>query len=257
MAPGGPAYFRGLAVVWGVAAAGLCACAVGDLDYLRSGPPTGADSGALSASRPQAHFGDAGVPFRDAGPSAPGPDVDGGALDGGADAHSDADAGRPASFDAGSMPPLVLLSVSDFELGLGNWLPRETSKLELWGDAHSEMAALRSSERSLAWQGPTLDITELVEPGGSYAASAWVKPEGSPSLVILTVEQRCAGGVVQYLRLSSRVVPHKVWKQLDGSWFAPDCEIERSILYLEGPPAGVAFLVDDVSIERIDLPVDD
>jgi hypothetical protein len=151
------------------------------------------------------------------------------------------------------MPPLIALSFSDFELGLGNWLPRETSKLELWSDASSGMAALRSSERALAWQGPTLDVTELIEPGDSFAASAWVKSEDSPSMIILTLEQRCFGGSVEYLRLSSRVVPHKVWKQLDGSWFAPDCELERAILYLEGPDPGAAFLVDDVSVERVEL----
>jgi endo-1,4-beta-xylanase len=97
-----------------------------------------------------------------------------------------------------------------------------------------------------------LPLSSIVQPGTTYAASAWVQIDGSTAdAVMLTLKTSCVGVADSYQTLGSGTATNTGWVELDGTFMAPLCQITELDLYVEGPQPGVNVLVDDVAVEQL------
>ena len=75
--------------------------------------------------------------------------------------------------------------------------------------------------------------------------------------VLLTARIDCDPAETQdisYVQLASGVATSATWTQLDGTLVVPSaeqCELQSLAIYAEGPPPGVALLVDDALLQRL------
>lgn len=166
---------------------------------------------------------------------------------------ADTDAVLPQ--DAG--PPLVvadnLIANSSFEepntlwFGFGN-----TPQLDVVEDrAHTGRHALKVTQRHDVWAGPALDVGSWLTPGASYRFRVWVLGPEDPASITVSSQLHCdtdAGVDENYAPLVSAIASDGEWVELDATFDAPTCAGMEFVLYVEGPPADVAFHIDDASL---------
>jgi len=136
----------------------------------------------------------------------------------------------------------------------------DTSGWVTWGPtiavttaaAHSGVDSAIVTSRTQTWMGPVLPLSSIVQPGATYAASAWVQIGGSSAdAVSLTLKTSCIGVADSYQTLGSGTATSTRWAELDGTFTVPLCQISELDLYVEGPQPGVNLLVDDVAVEQL------
>jgi hypothetical protein len=150
-----------------------------------------------------------------------------------------------------------LLSNASFEDGKGDWIPLGGAVLRVSRTtAHTGERSLQLGGRTQSWEGPSLDVTALVQPGQQYVASAWVRTasEGQPFHIVR--KAICAGdagadgngqGYI-YAQLASTYA-YGTWSQIVAAPFTvPDCELSSFAIHVEGPAPGATFFLDDVSL---------
>lgn len=240
-----------LRVEWlGLFALGAIGCDIAHLSYLSDGEPGGSTIAEVEAVSPL----DAGVRPAEADAGSSESD-DAGQGDAGqneqqGDAGPFNSASEPA--DAGPTQPVNLLPSGAFETGLDGWDGTGNSTVTSSDVAHSGSHCLRSTLRTWNWEGPYHDLSSLVEPMHAYRMSAWVRTGVIPQPMRLTIKQQCPGQAAEYVQLAAEVGFPGTWTQLSGSWLSPLCDGSEVSVYLEGPPTGVDFLVDDVEIFLLD-----
>lgn len=230
----------------------LASCAVDSLGRLGSGNDASRATdagGGLALSGPLRADGtdvDAGIP---AEPALPDP------------IHGDPTGSEPTNGDpvgdAGtSGAPAVgaeLIPDPSFEQGHAGWMGFGSSRIFDVANARTGSRAILSTNRVETWEGPSFDIRPLVQPGGTYSFSAWVRNELDTQLILLTLKTSCNGEEEVYTRLATRAVGTG-WMQIATSFFAPECaQLDELLLYVEGPPAYKNLLVDDVSLQAVSL----
>lgn len=156
--------------------------------------------------------------------------------------------------------PYNLITGASFENGPGDWVVLGNASLQVTTEKS------RSGEKSMAtvgrtqnWEGPSLDVLDILEPGESYIASGWVRTKsGNGATFHLVRKAICVNdaGVTEtddskiYLQLGATYT-EDAWGQIVTPPFTmPNCDLQTFVIYFEGPPAGEAFYLDDVSIVR-------
>ncbi len=77
-------------------------------------------------------------------------------------------------FCAAEAPAILSSSFEDGKTG--DWTGRGSAVLTATKDtAHSGKLSLLTTGRTQSWNGPSVDLTGKILPGGAYRFSAWVK----------------------------------------------------------------------------------
>jgi hypothetical protein len=194
------------------------------------------------------------------------------ALDGAADAATrTADAGAGAA-DAGATdgspcnvgsPAGNVIENWSFECGMAPWYAWDGGALTVAsGIAHTGAASGLTSGRTATDLGPVQDVTAVVVPGRTFAASAWttvgvlaggVNPPAQR--VDMSLKFFCQGDLLATFvdgGSTSGVLPGK-WTLVSGTVaLPPSCVLAsgtKAELTIEGPEAGIDLYVDDVTLQ--------
>ncbi|MAY75929.1 MAG: hypothetical protein CMJ31_14660 [Phycisphaerae bacterium] len=141
-----------------------------------------------------------------------------------------------------------------FESGsVAPWFPTGDSQLAVSADARSGSFSGRISGRTQFWNAPNQTVTSEIVSGRSYEFAVWVKleqPSADPVAITLRIVD---GGGERFVRVAQAAVPANEWRRVAGtsaiSLFGSASTIQ---FYVEGPPAGVSYLIDDASITALD-----
>lgn len=154
----------------------------------------------------------------------------------------------------------ITVSSTNFEDGTtGPWGPRGGVTLTVTdAEAHDGTKSLAVTGRTANWQGVSTTSTGLLEPGGVYQFSAWVKlPAGTTgtSGIHFTAEQIPTAGSNTYTWIGSSVdSTADGWQQIGGAYTMPTGMSSVNI-YIEAATIGdqnPSFLVDDIVITTED-----
>ena len=150
----------------------------------------------------------------------------------------------------------AVIVANDFESGsYAPWGPRGGVTLAITADGRESANSLSVTGRTANWQGVTVSSTGLLEPGGTYTFSAWVKlPAGTEGTtgIHFTAEQMPAGGGSNTYQWIGNAVDTTAngWVQIGGAYAYPE-GLASANLYIEAAAIGdvhPSFLVDDVMI---------
>jgi endo-1,4-beta-xylanase len=140
------------------------------------------------------------------------------------------------------------------------WGPRGEEAVRVATDmAHSGSYSLLATDRKAEWQGATVDVAGLLEPGGMYKIGGYVRlAEGEPaSRVVITMQRTPVGGDTTYEWIApsaEKGVTDAEWVHLQGQYSYGD-EVSELLLYVESPDATlVDFYIDDITITRLSGP---
>lgn len=156
--------------------------------------------------------------------------------------------------------PYNLILGASFENGPGDWVALGGATLQVTTEKS------RSGEKSLAtvgrtqnWEGPSLEMIDILTPGESYIASGWVRMKADKGATFHIVRKAICvsdAGVAEtdqskiYLQLGATYTD-TTWAQIVTPPFSmPDCDLQTFVLYFEGPGPSEAFYLDDVSVVR-------
>ncbi|MFW6035326.1 MAG: endo-1,4-beta-xylanase [Halothermotrichaceae bacterium] len=135
-----------------------------------------------------------------------------------------------------------------FEEGQDIWAPRGDVQLEVVTDAaKSGEASLLTTGRSADWNGPSVNIKELVTDGKTYEISAWVMvPSDQPAEdLIMTIEKN--NGEASWDRVAGPVQAKPgEWVELTGEYSIP-ADFNSFTLYIESPNETLEYYVDDIT----------
>lgn len=107
------------------------------------------------------------------------------------------------------------------------------------------------SNRTEDWNGVAQELVDRLQTGKYYNITAWVKLEGSqPADIIMTV-RRTDNGETNFDRITSSTVRPGEWVEISGVYKVEGSSLSELQLYVEGPPAGISFYVDDVSVIEV------
>jgi endo-1,4-beta-xylanase len=155
-------------------------------------------------------------------------------------------------------PPAQTALNTDFENGLDGWVvrigdatPATVTLTE--AEAHSPTHAALVSDRDGQGDGIGHDVTGLMQPGTTYAITAWVKfAAGSPADTLWLSMRRTNSGADTYDTVGQfSNTPGNVWKQVTATYQMGPAD--SAFLYFETTyPDGTAapFLVDDILVQE-------
>jgi endo-1,4-beta-xylanase len=145
---------------------------------------------------------------------------------------------------------------NDFENGQqGDWANRGSARVSVSAQAaHAGTASLFTTGRSQGWNGPSLDLTGKLLPGGTYTFSAWVMiPAGqSANDMIMTIE-RVKSGTTSWDRIVSAKVTPGAWFNLTGDYDAKS-DFDKILVYIESSDATLEYYIDDITITVVKAP---
>ncbi|MGA2916266.1 MAG: carbohydrate binding domain-containing protein [Sedimentisphaerales bacterium] len=127
------------------------------------------------------------------------------------------------------------------------------AKLEITTEQkHSGQQCGKASDRTDNWQGIKQSLSNKMKAGETYKISGWVRLENSVSArVIVSIEQKDDQGT-KYTNIANTDATDSNWVEVSGT-FTLSVMGTPSVLdiYFEGPPAGINFYVDDVSVSSL------
>lgn len=160
---------------------------------------------------------------------------------------------------AGTMPNLI--ANGQFETGAMGWggSGAQVNRVVLNAEDQCEevdsgldnagASALLVSDRSENWSSAIYDITSLVRPGLSYQGEVFAKLiHATADTITLSAVVQCEGADSQYFDLGSVTASASKWLSASGTLTLPECAIANASLYVQGPAAGVDYLIDRVSL---------
>ncbi|WP_051326088.1 endo-1,4-beta-xylanase [Glycomyces tenuis] len=138
---------------------------------------------------------------------------------------------------------------ADFEDGqVGDWAPRGPVTLAV------EDGALLTTGREADWNGPSLDITEHIAPGGQYEIALSARfADGSAGEQLSVTVQRESGGETSYDSVVFQAAAGADWTELSGE-YSIAAPADKLTLYVESPTVEASYLIDDVAITELAPP---
>lgn len=147
-----------------------------------------------------------------------------------------------------------LMTNPGFESGTTGWSAFGPATLTAaTAQSHSGSRAGYLTNRTDSWHGINQSVRTVLQPTTMYLISAWVRLANSTNHnVMLTMQKTDAGGTT-YTTVASGLATSTNWTQLSGSYTLNVTGTLTNLnLYMEGPPAGVAFYADDFQVEAYD-----
>lgn len=138
---------------------------------------------------------------------------------------------------------------SDFEDGtVGDWSPRGPVTLAV------EDGSLLTTGRESDWNGPALDITDYIAPGGLYEISVSVRfADGSDGEQLTTTVQRTDAGGDSYDSVVYQAAVGTDWTVLSGEYSITSAA-DALTFYVESPTVDASYLIDDFTITELEPP---
>jgi endo-1,4-beta-xylanase len=123
-------------------------------------------------------------------------------------------------------------------------------------DQHSGSNSLLTTNRAAAFQGPAIDVTNVMFNGSRYRISLWAKlAPGEPASALRVSLERRLGSVTSFHTVIGNTnVTADQWVNL-RTMFDLSLVNQRLILYVESSSAMSSFYIDDFRIEFIPPPV--
>lgn len=141
-----------------------------------------------------------------------------------------------------------ILQNGDFESDASGWFSWAGSVGVTNSTSVTGSQSLRVSSRPSNGPAAT-NLTPAVIPGTSYQVSVWVTVDGAAQANVNLTQKIVCDGVASYSWLASPVpVQQGQWVELTGTLAVPSCNLTELLIYVEGPPAGVDLLLDNVSV---------
>ncbi|GAB3647554.1 hypothetical protein GCM10028833_11540 [Glycomyces tarimensis] len=138
---------------------------------------------------------------------------------------------------------------ADFADGeVGAWSPRGPVTLSV------DDGALLTTGRESDWNGPALDVSDYIAPGGTYEISLLGRfADGSAGeQLTLTVQRETADGT-EYDSVVYQAAVGAEWTELSGE-YSIAAPAESLTLYVESPTPDASYLIDDVLITELAPP---
>ena len=147
-----------------------------------------------------------------------------------------------------------LLQNSGFEVNTTGWSGFGPATLtRVTNPVHSGAGAVLIQNRTDTWNGMSQSILAAAKPNASNYVSAWVRLANSPSETVSLTVQKTDGSGTTYQNVTSGTVTSNGWTQLSGPYILNASGTVSTLnLYVEGPPAGVSFYVDDFTMDGPD-----
>ncbi|MCM1246245.1 MAG: endo-1,4-beta-xylanase [Roseburia sp.] len=176
-----------------------------------------------------------------------------------------------------TVTPLTNYS-EDFENGLGEWFARgNQSKLMISEEAHSGNGAAliydRQGDDNLghSWNGPAMDLTDCITPGGKYKVSFWAKIPSEDTAYKRGINLRVSSAKYyskedmdngeepsceNYPADTNYPISLDEWTQIEVEFTVPEY-FYNFVFYIETNGYGKArFLIDDFTMQRISAPAE-
>ncbi|GAA2259350.1 hypothetical protein GCM10009853_010420 [Glycomyces scopariae] len=138
---------------------------------------------------------------------------------------------------------------SDFEDGTaGDWAPRGPVTLAV------EDGALLTTGRSADWHGPSVDLTDVVEPGGVYDISVSVRfADGSAGDALTATVQRETADGTSYDSVVYQAPASGDWSTLSGEYSIASPATSLTF-YVESPTVDASYWIDDFTVTELEPP---
>lgn len=145
---------------------------------------------------------------------------------------------------------------NDFEDGtLQGWTSRGSAILANTTEAsHAGTHSLRTTGRTAAWNGPSLDLRTKLVPNTTYQITGWVRLVSgeAPTNVKFTVQRTPTGGTDNYSGITAAVaVTDGAWVKLQGNYSFDTASNSTLLVYLESDSPTSAYLLDDFTITQV------
>jgi len=172
----------------------------------------------------------------------------------------------PAAFSAGSVvaQPLapqadVVMATYGFEDGTTQgWYGRGSAVVaSVTTVAHEGARSLGVTGRTSGWNGPALNLLDLLVVGGTYRISGCIRLAAGtvPTQTKFTMEYKPVGGSTGWSQLGVEDnTTDAAWACVSGS-FEYTAEAETLTLYAESASATADFFIDDVAIVMTEPPI--
>ena len=165
---------------------------------------------------------------------------------------------------------------NNFDTDLGNWFVRFNeddntaagldTKISVSDESHSGAGAMLISERLKAWNSPTINLTNIVTPGGQYKVTFWAKVPKADDDFDKGINLRISGGITteegdgewyaNYPADTNYPIKYEEWTKCETTFTAP-AAFYNYILYVESNgSARASFLIDDLTIECLSEPAE-
>ncbi|MFG3339614.1 endo-1,4-beta-xylanase [Glycomyces sp. NPDC048151] len=143
----------------------------------------------------------------------------------------------------------AVVYAADFADGtVGDWAPRGPVTLSVAD------GALLTTGRTADWNGPSLDLTGLIVPGGVYEISLDVRFDAaSAGEVVSTTVQREAAGTTSYDSVVYQAAVGTEWTELTGE-YSIGSAADALTLYVESPTPDASYSIDNVAITEVTPP---
>jgi len=143
----------------------------------------------------------------------------------------------------------TVVYASDFADGtVGDWTPRGPVTLAV------QDGALLTTGRTADWNGPALDLTGIVAPGGVYEISLDVRlADGSAGDKVSATVQRDAGGSSSYDSVVYQAAASTAWTTLSGQYSIASAA-DALTFYVESPTPEASYLIDNVAVTELTPP---
>jgi endo-1,4-beta-xylanase len=155
--------------------------------------------------------------------------------------------------------PPNLIANGSFEAGTDGWFGFGIPSVAVAKRAHTGDHAILAAGRTDSSQGPAIDVTSVLRSGFIYDASAFVSlkhdKHDAAQPVQLSAKVTCQGAAPTFITIASGTALKHEYTSLEGTLTLPLCPITEAILYVQGPPAEVDLLVDDVALRTIGEPL--
>ena len=144
----------------------------------------------------------------------------------------------------------------DFEAGIAGWIAW-AGTIAPSNVTHGGAGSVQVSNRTATWQGPVYNLLPGVTAGASYQIGGYARVSGAASAPVDIVVLSTCNGTDSFTQVATATANDQGYVAMSGSYQVPACSsLSQLALYVEGPPAGVTLLVDDVTVQqRLSIPV--
>lgn len=155
---------------------------------------------------------------------------------------------------AATLPTVNLVNAGGFESGLGSWSSTAAVGLSTTSSqAHTGNYSARMASRAQDWYGPRQTLQGPFTDGEQIAITLWVKVENAAEAPFNVLVRQMDSSGVQFHYVIQDTATNTQWRELRGTF---NLDITGTLTSLEiwvvGPPAGVNFFLDDVTVGRFD-----
>ena len=144
---------------------------------------------------------------------------------------------------------------SDFESGtIEGWGCLGSGTPSIDGNhSYSGSYSLLITNRQQNWNGPSLVITENVQPDTAYHFQGYVYHESKDTETFMwTMKWTDSTGEVLYEYINTVQAPPKQWTMIEGILTSPSSEIKEALYYVESPNPALEFNIDSLNMSKAD-----